>query len=143
MSTSEHSWREEYTWEKCTEAEVKELLENLRSAPIEHSRWEEYTWEKLAEAEVKEFVENLCSKPISYASQDDIQAHSETSERFINLVLGLEWALITNESSLNDFSLIEDSTSLEEKIKEVFGVDVSDIEDGNLLKIFERIDGIV
>jgi hypothetical protein len=103
----------------------------------------EHSWEECTEAEINELLENLRSKPISYASQDDIQAHSETSERFINLVLGLEWAFITSESSLDDFHLIEDSTSLEEKIKEVFGVDVSDIEDRNLLKIFERIDGIV
>jgi len=113
MSSSEHSWWEECTWRECTEAEKNELLENLRS------------------------------KPISYAPQDDIQAHSETLKRFINSVLGVEWALITNESSLDDFSFVEDSTSLEEKIKAVFGVDVSDIEDRNLLKIFERIDGIV
>lgn len=102
-----------------------------------------HSWEKCTEAEMNELIENLRSEPISYASQDDIQAHSETLKRFINSVLGLEWAFITNESSLDDFHLIEDSTSLEEKIKEVFGVDISDIEDRNLLKIFERIDGIV
>lgn len=103
----------------------------------------EHSWEQLSESEMAKIIEDIKSKPITFASNDDIQAHSETSKRFINLVLGLEWALITNESSLDDFSVIEDVADLEEKIKKVFGVDISDIEDGNLLKIFERIDGIV
>jgi hypothetical protein len=99
--------------------------------------------EKLSDLEVAKLIEDIKNHPLQFATTEGIDSHQETAERFVKLVLNLEWASISDESSLNDFSLIEDSKGLEEKIKEVFGVDVSDIEDGNLLKIFERIDGIV
>lgn len=98
-------------------------------------------WEELTDKdEITKIIEDI-NKQLLGASEEGIQTHSETAEQFIELVLGCEWAFISDESSLYDFESIDEVTNLEEKIKEVFGVDVSDIEDKNLFKIFERIDG--
>jgi len=99
-------------------------------------------WEELTDKdEIAKIIEDINKQPLEFASKEGIQAHSETLEQFIELVLGCEWAFISDESSLYDFESIDEVANLEEKIKEVFGVDVSDIEDKNLFKIFERIDG--
>ena len=109
-----------------------------------HHDWEECDWEELTDKdEIAELIKVINKQPLEFASEEEIQTHSETAERFIELVLGCEWAFISDESSLYDFESIDEVTNLEEKIKEVFGVDVSDIEDKNLFRIFERIDGSV
>jgi hypothetical protein len=77
--------------------------------------------------------------PIEYASQDRVNLHSDLEQDFIRRVLDLEWAWISDESSLWDFHEEETNNRLNEKIMEVYGIDVSDIESGNLSEIFERI----
>lgn len=99
--------------------------------------------EKLSDLEVAKLLEDIKNHPLQFAATEGIDSHQETAEQFVKLVLNLEWASISDESSLNDFCFIEDVATLEAKIKEVFGVDVSDIEDKNLLKILERIDSSV
>ena len=49
--------------------------------------------------------------------------------------------LITDESSLRDFQGVEDLElpDIHRKIREVYGVDVSNIASGNLVEIFVRI----
>ncbi len=49
--------------------------------------------------------------------------------------------LITDESSLRDFQGVEDLElpDILRKIREVYGVDVSDIVSGNLVEVFARI----
>jgi hypothetical protein len=47
--------------------------------------------------------------------------------------------LVTDESSLWDFHSEETNEEYHRKIMEVYGTDVSDIESGNLVRIFERI----
>lgn len=83
--------------------------------------------------------------PIEFASQDGIEHHDGTAERFINEVLGFESSapvFISDESSLLDFTSTDEETNdYVARTRDVFGVDISDIKDGNLLKIFERIDG--
>ena len=81
--------------------------------------------------------------PITYAATDGIDAHAATAQRFLVEVLGFRpdsSVFISDQSSLYDFEGRCGGADLVEKTRNVFGVDVSDIEDGNLLRIFERID---
>lgn len=79
------------------------------------------------------------------ASHDEIDKHFETAKKFTELVLDFKPGspfFISDESSLSDFKDSEkDPIDYVSQTREVFGVDISDIEDGNLLRIFERIDG--
>ena len=82
--------------------------------------------------------------PIEFASADGIEAHAETAERFLTEVLDFspeDPVFISDQSSLLDFEGLREGVDLAERVQEVFGVDVSDIEDGNLVRIFARIDG--
>jgi hypothetical protein len=54
-------------------------------------------------------------------------------------VLNLDWAFISDESSLWDFHEAKTNEALIARIKEVYGVDVSDIESAKLPEILERI----
>jgi hypothetical protein len=77
--------------------------------------------------------------PIEFAATERVGRHSELAKDFINRVLGLEWAWISDESSLWDFHGDEANKSLTDKIHLVYGVDVSDVPSGNLADIFDRI----
>jgi hypothetical protein len=77
--------------------------------------------------------------PIEFVPQERVYANPELAEDFIHRVLGLPWAWISDESSLWDFHVHETNDAYHDKIKEVYGVDVSDIESGKLWAIFDRI----
>ena len=77
---------------------------------------------------------------LEFASQVEIEAHAELSEDFTQRILELEWAWISDESSLWDFHGELTNDHLYAKIKEVYGVDVSDIESARLWMIFQRIE---
>lgn len=77
--------------------------------------------------------------PLEYASQDCINEHREISEDFIRRVLGLEWAWISDESSLWHFHHDKSNDLLLDKIKRIYGVDVSDVESANISEILRRI----
>jgi len=77
--------------------------------------------------------------PIEFAAGERIGQHSELAKDFVKRVLGLDWAWISDESSLWDFHEDETNESLTDKIRHVYGVDVSDISSGNLADIFDRI----
>lgn len=77
--------------------------------------------------------------PIEFASQEKVSRDEALSEDFVQKVLNLEWAWISDESSLWDFHGERTNDHLYTKIQEVYGVDVSDIESGRLWEIFERI----
>lgn len=76
---------------------------------------------------------------IEFASKERINAHAELAEDFIHRVLNLEWAWISDESSLLDFHSSADNHDLIAKINEVYGVDVSDIEYAKIWQILDRI----
>lgn len=78
-------------------------------------------------------------RPPEFASQANVSSNQELSEDFIQRVLGLEWAWISDESSLWDFHTDQNNDLLHEKIREIYGVDVSDIESAKLWEILERI----
>jgi hypothetical protein len=77
--------------------------------------------------------------PVEFASQEKVSADESFREDFIQKVLGLDWAWISDESSLWDFHSEQTNELLLAKIREVYGVDVSDIESARLWEIFERI----
>jgi len=77
--------------------------------------------------------------PIELASQHRINAQAELAEDFTQRVLDLDSAWISDESSLWDFHADENNDSSYAKIKEIYGVDVSGIQSGNLAEILERI----
>lgn len=77
--------------------------------------------------------------PIEFASQERVNAHNELAEDFTHRILELPWAWISDKSSLWDFHFEETNDALLERIKEVYGVDVSDIASARLCEIFERI----
>jgi hypothetical protein len=77
--------------------------------------------------------------PIEFASRERISFHPELETDFVHRVLGLDWAWISDESSLWDFHQDDTNGVLVAKIKEVYGVDVSDIESAKLCEILERI----
>jgi hypothetical protein len=77
--------------------------------------------------------------PIKFASQTGLEKHSILAEDFIHRVLQLDWAWISDESSLWHFHTNETNDKLLAKIKEVYGVDVSDIQSGSLTEILDRI----
>lgn len=76
---------------------------------------------------------------IELASQQRTDVHAELAEGFIHRVLELESAWISDESSLWNFHGEEKNDSYYARIREIYGVDVSDIESANLAEILERI----
>ena len=77
--------------------------------------------------------------PIQFAAQERVSTHPELAKDFVCRVLGLDWAWISDESSLWDFHHDETNDALISKINEVYSVDVSDIESARLSEILERI----
>lgn len=55
-------------------------------------------------------------------------------------VLELEWAWISDESTLWDFHDELTNDKYVDSIRRIYGVDVSDMPTGNLADIFDRID---
>lgn len=77
--------------------------------------------------------------PIEFASRAKIETHQDLLDHFMEKVLHVEWAFISDESSLFDFTADESIAPFFVQIKAVYGVDVSDLESGNIAAILERI----
>lgn len=67
--------------------------------------------------------------------------HKALAEDFITNILGLDYAttFITPQAGLSDFIGLEGSEEFPARIKERYGVDISDMKEDHLLDIFERI----
>jgi hypothetical protein len=82
---------------------------------------------------------------IEFASQFEIEKYRELADDFLNKVFGIESAFVTDESSLYDFDfefdekIVHHTEEALKKIVEIYGVDVSDVENLNLAKILQRI----
>jgi hypothetical protein len=79
------------------------------------------------------------SWPLDFAPQEHVTNHEVLSADFIHRVLDLDWAWISDESSLGDFHEDSDNSRLNARIMEIYGVDVSNIQSGRLADIFDRI----
>jgi len=77
--------------------------------------------------------------PIEFASRRQVDANSALAGNFIRRVLNLDWAWISDESTLWDFHHAKTNQELIARIKEVYGVRVADIESANIVQILERI----
>jgi len=77
--------------------------------------------------------------PLKFASQERIASNPAMTQEFIQSVLELDEAWLSDESSLWHFSLGHSLDDYHAKIRSLYGVDVSDIPDGNLADILERI----
>ncbi len=98
-----------------------------------------------AKAEKSERGERLprpgAKVPIVFADSEKVDANPALRDDFIQRVLGLEWAFVSDESSLWDFHTDLNNDQLNARVKDIYGVDVSDIESGRLCLIFERLAG--
>ena len=77
--------------------------------------------------------------PLEFAAQELVSVNPELGEDFIRRVLNLDWAWISDESSLWDFHTDDTNEKMLAKILDVYGVDVSDIESARLSEILNRI----
>jgi hypothetical protein len=77
--------------------------------------------------------------PLEFAASQRVGQHSELAKDFFKRILEVDWAWISDESSLWDFHGDETNDELVGKIHRIYGVDVSDISNGNLADIFDRI----
>ena len=77
--------------------------------------------------------------PPEFAATTRIDGHRELAKDFIKRILGFPWAWISDESSLSDFHDEETDDALIERIRSTYAVDVSDIANGNVADILERI----
>ncbi len=78
-------------------------------------------------------------RSIEFAPHDRVDAHPALLDDFIHRILELEGAFISDESSLWDFHMDMNNEELLARIKQGYGVDVSDIESANIAEILERI----
>jgi hypothetical protein len=77
--------------------------------------------------------------PIEFAASARVGQHSERAKDFLKRVLGIDSAWISDQSSLWDFHCDQTNEFLTDEIRRIYGVDVSDITNGNLADIFDRI----
>lgn len=83
-------------------------------------------------------------KKIEMASTAGIDLFEAIAEEFMSRIFGFEPGeyLITDESSLTDFIGVADMelADIQQKIRDVYELDVSGLATANLLEIFVRID---
>lgn len=83
-------------------------------------------------------------KKIELAPSKGVEMFADIAEEFMERILGFAPGdyLITDESSLLDFVGLGEEielADLQQKIREEYEVEISDLQSGNLLEIFMRI----
>ena len=80
-------------------------------------------------------------RQIELASTLEVDKFESIASDFFPRILDMDRSdcLITDESSLWDFHGEESNGPFYSKILEAYGIDVSDVDRGNLVKIFQRI----
>jgi hypothetical protein len=79
--------------------------------------------------------------PIELAPTHRISEHPDLARDFFSKILDLNYdeCFISDESSLWDFHVAENNDDVNEKVLLTYGVDISDIDTGNLADIFTRL----
>jgi hypothetical protein len=77
--------------------------------------------------------------PIEFASDEKVSRFPSLRDDFIHQILDLEWAFLSDESSLWHFHELESNDELNKRILNTYGVDVSDIANGNITDILEPV----
>jgi hypothetical protein len=82
-------------------------------------------------------------KRVEFASTAGIETFEDIAADFMVDIFGFEPGayLITDLSSLHDFVGVDDMEFVDvlARIREVYGLDVTDLPNGNLLEIFKRL----
>jgi len=82
-------------------------------------------------------------KRIELAPTEELDMFRNLAEEFMEAIFCMEPGsyLITDESSLWDFKGVEELelADMHRRIREVYGVDVSDVDSGNLVEVLARI----
>ena len=82
-------------------------------------------------------------KKIEFAPTTGIDRFFGISKEFMKKIFDFEPGeyLITDESSLHDFTRLDEMelSDIQIRIQDEYGIDISDIESGNLIEIFTRI----
>ena len=78
---------------------------------------------------------------LELATTTEVDKFESVAPDFFERILDMDRndCLITDESSLWDFHFERSNDAFYSKISKVYGMDVSDVENGNLAKIFQRI----
>jgi hypothetical protein len=74
-----------------------------------------------------------------FAERKRIEQHPDLEKDFINRILELPWAFISDESSLWDYHADLTNDNLVRKINAIYRVDVSGIPKGNIADILDLI----
>jgi hypothetical protein len=77
--------------------------------------------------------------PIELASQDLISRYEELEKDFVNRILDIEEAWLSDESSLWDFHFDENNDEYYRRIQDIYGVDASDVHGAKIVGILEKI----
>ena len=79
--------------------------------------------------------------PVEFAPAHRVSEHPDLARNFFFRILELNYdeCFISDGSSLWDFHVGESNDALNEKVLLTYGVDISDIETGNLADIFARL----
>ena len=78
---------------------------------------------------------------LEFAASDAISRYEEIARDFLPRVLNIsfESCLLTDESSLADFEVLEPGAEYTSRIKELYGIEVEELPDAKLVSIFRRI----
>lgn len=97
--------------------------------------------------EYKRYHEGTLPRPgtrvaVEFASTDEIDQYSTIASDFFEEILEMDFdtCFVSDESSLWDFPNTSDKARVLELVKQTYQVDISDIETGNLVQIFQRLD---
>jgi len=77
--------------------------------------------------------------PVRFSSTKRIDSRRALADDFVQKVLELDWAWISDDSTLFDFHTNGTNEHYLERIRSVYDVEVSDICSGNLADILDRI----
>jgi len=82
-------------------------------------------------------------KKIEFTSTTGVDKFLKISDEFMKIIFDLFPGdyLISDESSLYDFTGLDewDFTGIQKKVRNIYDLDISDIEFGNLVEIFKKI----
>ncbi|MGY5878762.1 MAG: hypothetical protein RTV31_00870 [Candidatus Thorarchaeota archaeon] len=83
----------------------------------------------------------LDQREIIFAPSERISCYEEIAKDFLPMICNQLWedCWVSDLSSIWDFLCEDDREAIFERVQSEYGIDISDIEDGNLLDIFDRL----
>jgi len=83
--------------------------------------------------------------PLQFATSKKLQGFGGTLDDFKERILGFKKGdpvFISDQSTLFDFTAGQSIKTYTEKIRNIYSIDISDIKDGNISKIIERLNKV-